>query len=631
MPDIREVITTFSVKDSLSGPLKSLEGQSKSLVSSFGSMKTMVMGAVAALGVGGLVSHIIDVGSQAEQTSIVLGGMLTAFGYSGNMVQGMQMASGVMEQIEMAAARLPGEAQDYINVFQAGFAQIETTARATLGEAGIRGELERMAGQSLPTALDQMTAFSNQMTAIGSTFGRQSEVTGRNLNLILQGRGAASNELLSDLMPYLRLVDGQANLTAVSLSHMTNEQRTRVLVQGMAKLQPMLAAAGNTWDALSGAMATTVKQTIRGATLPLFNEIKDVVGEVGRRLDQWKPRIVSIGASISLGLVAGFQRVRGIVAGLSHSPAFQQLAAMAMRGRDMVLRIIEGEGAARSAGAAVGLAAMGPQGVVLAGVASTLAANATMQKDLLGSTNVALTNLALTAPAAVGALGAFSTASGGFTAGLVVGLWNGVAIITDGLRQFVTPLLNVANDLWTTIGPGMTQLGTEVGGLVASITTMLRPALTLFGGVIQSVWATIGGPVRTAVDGFVAVLTFAVQQLSRFFRFTGGVMQTAANVFQEQVGSTHQRGVVGARTAAAQSATDAAAHAAAQAESRRPTTPAARAGHTTHNDFRHSRFDITQKFAEGFDPDRIAVGFVTDLERMSNARLTSGFSPLFGG
>ena len=57
---------------------------------------------------------------------------------------------------------------------------------------------------------------------------------------------------------------------------------------------------------------------------------------------------------------------------------------------------------------------------------------------------------------------------------------------------------------------------------------------------------------------------------------------------------------------------------------------AARAGHQTHNDFRYSRFDITQKFEEGFDPDRIAVGFVSDLERMANAQLTSGFSPLFG-
>lgn len=38
-------------------------------------------------------------------------------------------------------------------------------------------------------------------------------------------------------------------------------------------------------------------------------------------------------------------------------------------------------------------------------------------------------------------------------------------------------------------------------------------------------------------------------------------------------------------------------------------------------DFRYSRFDIRQEFAEGFDPDRIAVAFATDLGKMATAKL----------
>ena len=49
----------------------------------------------------------------------------------------------------------------------------------------------------------------------------------------------------------------------------------------------------------------------------------------------------------------------------------------------------------------------------------------------------------------------------------------------------------------------------------------------------------------------------------------------------------------------------------------------------THNDFRFSRFDITQKFAEGFDPDRVATAFVTDLQAMAETPLSSGFQPGF--
>ena len=50
--------------------------------------------------------------------------------------------------------------------------------------------------------------------------------------------------------------------------------------------------------------------------------------------------------------------------------------------------------------------------------------------------------------------------------------------------------------------------------------------------------------------------------------------------------------------------------------------------HTTQ-DFRYSRFDITQKFAEGFDPDRVASAMASDLSSMAEQQLESGFSPAF--
>jgi hypothetical protein len=46
-------------------------------------------------------------------------------------------------------------------------------------------------------------------------------------------------------------------------------------------------------------------------------------------------------------------------------------------------------------------------------------------------------------------------------------------------------------------------------------------------------------------------------------------------------------------------------------------------------DFRHSKFDITQQFAEGFDPDRIASAFATDLGRLGEMRAQSNMSPVF--
>lgn len=45
-------------------------------------------------------------------------------------------------------------------------------------------------------------------------------------------------------------------------------------------------------------------------------------------------------------------------------------------------------------------------------------------------------------------------------------------------------------------------------------------------------------------------------------------------------------------------------------------------------DFRGSKFDVTQKFSEGFDPDRIAVAFANDLSALGEMRAQSNFLPI---
>jgi hypothetical protein len=42
-----------------------------------------------------------------------------------------------------------------------------------------------------------------------------------------------------------------------------------------------------------------------------------------------------------------------------------------------------------------------------------------------------------------------------------------------------------------------------------------------------------------------------------------------------------------------------------------------------NQDFRYSRFDITQRFAEGFDPDRVASAFAEDIASLAENRVQS--------
>jgi hypothetical protein len=48
-----------------------------------------------------------------------------------------------------------------------------------------------------------------------------------------------------------------------------------------------------------------------------------------------------------------------------------------------------------------------------------------------------------------------------------------------------------------------------------------------------------------------------------------------------------------------------------------------------NQDFRGSRFEIEQKFAEGFDPDRIAVAFANDISSLGERKMTSTLGPQF--
>lgn len=47
--------------------------------------------------------------------------------------------------------------------------------------------------------------------------------------------------------------------------------------------------------------------------------------------------------------------------------------------------------------------------------------------------------------------------------------------------------------------------------------------------------------------------------------------------------------------------------------------------------FNNPRFDIRQNFAEGFDPDRIAVAFTRDIVALGETRLQSGLAPIYSG
>lgn len=139
-----------------------------------------------------------------------------------------------------------------------------------------------------------------------------------------------------------------------------------------------------------------------------------------------------------------------------------------------------------------------------------------------------------------------------------------------------------------------------IGSAFDSIITAIGPYLKAIG--INANGSSIGQGIGLVAKVFGAALEEPIKMWEKHWNKTG--VQTIARARADE---------------AREQMADAAA--AAVADSKRQQAPVF--------DFRGSRFDITQNFAEGFDPDRIATSFTDDLSQLGEMRAQSGFAPLY--
>jgi hypothetical protein len=208
--------------------------------------------------IGGLALHeIADIGSTFEQNRIQIAGFLAALGQSPDFKAGLVDAEKVIAKITKDAALLPGEAEEYIEVFKGGLPFIQGA----------------MPGGSL----DEMVDFSNQLTAIGKTFKLDAGLIAREFDHMLSpGRGTAGLRLplFRSLLPFMKKVEGQANLNAEAFNAMSAPDRLKLMQKTFVQLQPMLDASADSFDAMWGSAKSMVKTVTRLATTGIFEGMK---------------------------------------------------------------------------------------------------------------------------------------------------------------------------------------------------------------------------------------------------------------------------------------------------------------------------------------------------------------------
>jgi hypothetical protein len=229
---------------------------------------------------------VADIGSTFEQNRIQIAGFLNGLGMDSTFNAGLKDAAGVIQQITNDAAKLPGEADEYIEVFKAGLPFVKGA----------------MPGGSLK----DITNFTNKLTAIGKTFGLDAGVIAREFDHMLSpGKGMAGLRLplFRQLMPFMRQVQGQANLTAESFNAMSAPARLQLLQSTFAKLQPMLDASADSFDAMEGALVSSVKQITRLGTAGLFEGLKRSIGDVNALFFDANGNLTETGKNV-VGLVS---------------------------------------------------------------------------------------------------------------------------------------------------------------------------------------------------------------------------------------------------------------------------------------------------------------------------------------
>jgi hypothetical protein len=547
----------------LSG-ITSVAGLAGSAISALTSVFTPLTAALAGLGTGVVLHEIAAVNSQFEESQRLIAGIFTTMGMSSNFTAGLESAADTMDMITVAAARLPGEAEDYINVFQTGLTSVRQTFGGTTQE---------------------MTQFTNQYTAIMSTLGVNSAEAAQ---LLTRGLSAGRGQIDQQSQAFMRLIPFITQATqgtshqvanATQFNQLTQEQRGEVLRLTLAQqgLVEMLDDAGTSWGAQTGALASMMRMMGRVASSPLFDAMKTWLGQFNALFMDSEGSLTTLGGTL---VEIGRYLSEVVVAGVNNLIEF-----------------------------------IGPGVEILSDIGSAVG-------DILGPLFSQLFDIG---QKGVGALDGF---------------WPAVrAVVDNALIPFIDmmyPVLTVLVDMFgffqdvnmimsQRLAPTLGQLWDAVGHLFSSITTLLAPMAIFATNTNESV----GGLdlLIIAIEVVVNTLTLFMETIAKvnnmFSHFTGG----------DQLQQSRGPGLgelIAQRRAVSQIEEMTRRIGVGIPNTGTPQTPAMRPSAGVHQDFRNSRFDITQKFAEGFDPDRIAVAFADDVGRLGEQRLQSGLEPLFG-
>ena len=568
--------------------------------------------------------------------------------YNRQFEEGREMARGTIATMTRLAAVLPGEVNDYMQSYAQNLPF-----------------LSRARGMTDERAAD----ISSRMTAGGMAAGIGGDQVTRDLTQFLTtGPHMVDRSWTEVWANYARNLRTHARLTASQITAMTPERRVLIAEDIASQLDPIMNATGDSYEAMIGTLRSARDELRLQITAPIFEEFKHMIAATNGLLGRFMERIGAAGAFFTrLGaghLVKLTARIGnlddviyrlalstiprwtgnltsfGSMLGRNAGVVRDYFAPMLSGGKGLIARQMAAHGGTTGgmAGNVLALIAgryagmlLGPWGALAASILTRMFLNGQLNQTFLAIGRAA----AFLAPAIVALIS------------IVSRVFFALSSVAEIILSVLLPIIVTA------LGTGLTFVVTMVTAafnlLVNIVLMVLYPIIAVltvafvgFSMVVQIVSALfqlfvgVLGTGSTTTADFVDALQWCSDQLREFTRSlqndTNYLLHEAGLMTDGEYNASMANLRLGERTTPQwmqdlQNAITNLTNSASRHGTAGQQPPAPRP-HATQ-DFRYSRFDITQRFAEGFDPDRVASAFAEDLSSLAENRLQSGFQPGF--
>lgn len=575
---------------------------------SSGIMKIAGIAGVGLTSIMGL-DKLREVNKSMEDTMNTLAGMLQANDFVKQFSDGLLVAEGAMSQIRKEAAALPGTDVDFLQAFQITFQAMK--------DVGM-------------TDVHKMVTFSDNMVAVAKAYGVNSQQAARDISLMLGGHAGSDVLLFNKIRGQLGVKSGE------EWNKMKQEDRIKKMEGVLEKNRGLLKNFENTWEAISSTTESYVKNLALAFGGPLFESAKKALRSINDLWGENQEKVLSVAGFIATELVTAFEKAANVgerVFGkLRATLAPEGLAG----GGGPVSWLNDNFGSLVGGAAAL---AGGPMGGLMIGGGIKAAMTGTDQfENAFGNLMGVIEPLTTLFQALAST---FDVATTQIANGLLIlaePVTQAFSMIVEAASSIATDVVHVIGDALAYGQPVFDMMWVALGDLAVNL-----------GEVAQ--W--LKGPLGQAISWFAGAMVEAVELVGWFvvgidaavkmFRKHGVGEATSAHyreelydikrrALEEEKRRTAPADVAGAIGERYKKYTDAQERAKAKREedlARIEKDMTKKKGKKVEMNFHNAKFNIEQKFAEGFDPDRVAVAFARDVKKLAETRLQSGISNLW--